>query len=350
MASSRENTVSPVQPTTLDAKIRHILFRPWDCQIVAAAVRFGLPEMLSDGPLSAAEVATRIGGDPGTTERFLLACGVIGLVERNADLDFALSELGACLRGDANTEANRALLNTSEGMWSRMARMHETIVTGQPTRDANGENLYEYYRHNPRERAWHAAAMADLSADAGDAMAQHYDFRPYAGIVDVGGSMGVLLAKILAAAPRASGTVFDLPGIVEPARQAAPAYGLGERLTFVGGSFFTDDTPKGDLYLIKQVLCDWDDDDAARILANIYRCAPAGSRLAVIEWVRPAGPAPDEMDIMSLCLGVVTGGRVRTEAEFVSLIERVGYRFEGVVDVPSGTDTRAWNVLQAVRP
>jgi hypothetical protein len=350
MASSREDTASPVQQAVPGAALSRILYGPWDCQIVAAAVRFGLAETLSRGPLSAAEFAARIGGDPAMTERFLLACGVLGLVERTADRDFALTELGACLRVDVNTLANTALMNTSEGMWSRMARLPETVLTGRPTRDANGEDLYGYYRHNPRERGWHAAAMAGLGADAGDALARHYDFRAYSGIVDVGGSTGVLLSRVLAAAAHASGTVFDLPGIVEAGREAASAYGLGERLAFVGGSFFTDDTPKGDLYLIKQVLCDWGDEDAARILANTYRCAPAGSRLAVIEWVRPAGPEPDDMDIMSLCLGVVTGGRVRTEAEFVSLIEGVGYRFEAAVDVPSGNSPRPWNVLQAVRP
>ncbi|MEO6089943.1 MAG: methyltransferase [Umezawaea sp.] len=350
MASTPENAAPPVHQTGIGRTLSQIVFRPWDCQIVAAAVRFGLAEKLSERPRPANWFAAEIGGDPATTERFLLACGVIGLVERNAEHDFALTELGAALRAGENTMPNMALMNMSEGMWSRMSRLPETILTGRPVRDANGEDLYDYYAHNPSERGWHAAAMADLSNDAGLALAEQFDFGPYNKVVDIGGSMGVLLSKVLTAASHVSGTVFDLPKIVESAQQAAPAYRLGDRLVFEGGNFFSDDVPKGDLYLIKQVLCDWSDEDAARILANTYRGAPSGSVLAVVEWARPDDPQPNHLDIMSLCLEVVTGGRVRTESEFVALIESVGYRFEAATTVASGISPRPWNVLQAVRP
>ncbi|MBB4686774.1 methyltransferase [Amycolatopsis jiangsuensis] len=243
-----------------------------------------------------------------------------------------------------------ALMQMGEGMWNRMARLHETVLTGRPVHDDRGEELYDYYVRHPQERGWHAAAMADLTDDAGTALAEQYDFAPYQEIVDIGGSMGLLLSKILPAAAHANGTVVDRPQIVEQARANAGAYGLGDRLSFTGGDFFASDLPRGDLYLLKTVLCDWGDENASRILANAFRCTPPGGRLAVIDWVRPAGPEPSELDIMSISLEVVTGGRIRTEAEFVTLIESVGYRFDSAVTVASRERSRPWYVLQATRP
>jgi SAM-dependent methyltransferase len=332
-------------------RLTQIVFRPWDFQIVATAVRFELAERLAAGPRTSADLAAELGAHPETFELFLLTCGLLGLVERDGENGFALTELGASLGGGGGALQNMTMMNMGEGMWNRMGRLHETVLTGHPVRDAQGDDLYGYYEHNQRERAWHAAAMADFSVDAGRGLAEHYDFSPYAEIVDVGGSLGVLLSHVLGAAPQARGTVFDVPDIVERGRAAAvDAAPPADRIDFVEGNFFEDAPPPADLYLMKQVLCDWSDENAARILANVHRGAPSGSRLAVVDWTRPAGPEPDHIDMMSLCLQVVTGGRVRTEAEFAALIEGAGFRFESAVTVPSGLNPRPWTVLQAVRP
>jgi SAM-dependent methyltransferase len=350
MTSTQKKPALPAHETEAGRTLSHLVYRPWDGQLVAAAVRFGLAEKLADGPRSAGSFAAEIGGNPRTVEQFLRACGVLALVERDERGEYALTELGASLRADTGLLANMALMQMGEGMWNRMARLHETVLTGRPIRDDRGEELYDYYTRYPEERGWHAAAMADLTTDAGQAMAEQYDFGPYHEIVDIGGSMGLLLSKVLPAAPHVHGTVVDRPPIVENAREVARTYGLGDRLSFFGGDFFASDLPKGDLYLLKTVLCDWGDENAARILANAFRCTPPGGKLAVIDWVRPDDPAPHELDIMSISLEVVTGGRVRTEAEFVALIESVGYRFDSTKTVASRARSRPWYVREATRP
>src|SRR4051812_33975772 len=81
-------------------RLTQIVFRPWDFQIVAAAVRFELPERLAAGPRSSADLAAELGAHPETLELFLLTCGLLGLVERTADGAFALTGLGVSLGGD----------------------------------------------------------------------------------------------------------------------------------------------------------------------------------------------------------------------------------------------------------
>ncbi|MEV5708046.1 methyltransferase [Actinoallomurus sp. NPDC052274] len=331
-------------------QLNRIVFRPWDAQILSAAVRFDLAGRLSGGPRTAADLAAEIEADPGSFGRFLGACATLGVVQRDADGRYALTAVGEYLRTGDGGLGNVILMNTTPGIWNRAARLHESVLTGRMVLDEAGENLYEYYGHHPQERSWHAAAMADLSIDAGEVIAEHYDLSAYSTIVDVGGSWGVLLSRVLRAAPHAKGMVFDLPGIVEGGREATAGSDVADRLSFVEGSFFADAPPAGDLYIIKQVLCDWGDEDVARILASCYRGAPPGSRLVVIDWVRPSGPEPSDVDSMSVGLQVVTGGRVRTEEEFVGLIEGAGFRFDSTVTLPSRVIPRPWYLLQAYRP
>lgn len=348
-AASAETASVDTASADAIAALSRMVFRPWDSQIIATAVRFELAERLSAGPRTGAGLAADLGADPDTFDRFLSACAVLGVVERDSSGRYALTAAGRYLESNP-VFRNMLMMNAGHGMWSRMSRLHETVLTGRPVVDDAGEDLYGYYAHNPRERAWHAGAMAGLSVDAGENIATHVDLTPYSTIVDIGGSLGVLLSRLLKAAPHAKGTLFDLPGIVERARAKTFDADVAERLSFVEGSFFTDPPPPADLYIIKQVLCDWGDEDAARILTNVFRSAPPGSRLVVVEWVRPGGPEPSNLDLMSLCLQVVTGGRARTEADFVRLLEGVGYRYESCDTVPSTVSPRPWNLLRATRP
>lgn len=80
--------------------------------------------------------------------------------------------------------------------------------------------------------------MGSISAEASAAVARRYDVAPFRRIVDVGGSQGVLLAGLLPAAPSATGVRFDLPKVVNGAREVLAASGQANRVELAGGDFF----------------------------------------------------------------------------------------------------------------
>src|SRR5258708_21363513 len=83
--------------------------------------------------------------------------------------------------------------------------------------------------------------------------------------VDVGGAYGAQVLAMMQASPGLNGIVLDRPGVVDGAiRQAAEA-GLADRFTGVAGNFF-EEVPSADLYLLKMILHDWDDDACRKIL------------------------------------------------------------------------------------
>jgi hypothetical protein len=125
------------------------------------------------------------------------------------------------------------------------------------------------------------------------------------------------------------------------ARPTVAAY--GGRATLVAGDFFVAVPPGGDVYLLRHILHDWDDDRAVRILANCRRAMGPAGRLLLIETVlRPDG-GPALGTFLDLVMLVMTGGRERTELEYGAVLAAAGFRLVRVVSTPADVD-----VLEAV--
>jgi spermidine synthase len=89
-----------------------------------------------------------------------------------------------------------------------------------------------------------------------------YDFSKFRRIADVGGGEGGLLSAALEAAPIANGILFDQPRAVEAARRTLANRAVSERIEFVAGDFFEAVPTGAGLYVLKQILHDWDDQHA----------------------------------------------------------------------------------------
>jgi ubiquinone/menaquinone biosynthesis C-methylase UbiE len=64
------------------------------------------------------------------------------------------------------------------------------------------------------------------------------------------------------------------------------------RVSLIAGDFFESIPSDGDIYVMKQVLHDWDDPRALAILKNCRRVMKTGAKLLVAELIIPeAGPA-----------------------------------------------------------
>jgi SAM-dependent methyltransferase len=111
-------------------------------------------------------------------------------------------------------------------------------------------------------------------------------------VVDVGGGNGTALAAILAANPQLSGAVVDLPSALDASPEVLAQADVAKRCALVSGNFFTDPLPSADVYVLSQILHDWNDERAAAILRNCRRSITDGGRLLVVDAVVPSGPEP----------------------------------------------------------
>jgi SAM-dependent methyltransferase len=226
----------------------------------------------------------------------------------------------------------------------------EAVITGQPVVErALGTSLYKYLAVHPDEASHFARAMGEMSDGSARQIVAEYDVSSFTRIVDVGGSYGVVLRRLLEAAPRATGVLFDRPEVVERARHAFDGTDLAARVELVGGDFLHEVPRGGDLYVLREVLHNWDDLHARRILENCHRVAVRGSKLLVGEVVLPCEADTTtalafQLDLIAL---VAFGGKERTRDEWTQLLASAGYRLADVRPVPSLS--QPWSLLVADR-
>ena len=183
--------------------------------------------------------------------------------------------------------------------------------------------------------------MATNSRLAAAAVLAAYDFGRFATVVDVGGGHGTLLAAILGRYPHLGGVLFDQPQVVAGAAPVLERAGVAGRCRVAGGSFFAAVPAGGDAYLLKSILHDWDDDEAAAILRACRAAIGAGGTLLVIE--REVGPPNEGPDgkFSDLNMLVELGGRERTREEYGALLAAGGFRLVGVTPTAIG-----WGIIE----
>ncbi len=315
--------------------------------VTMAIANLGIPAVIADGALTPAAVAAAVGADPDATARLLRAGMAVGLLTEDSGGRFALTEMGAWLRPDISSVADIT------GFWqaplvSAMSSLAERVRDGRPANPAAPDGLWNHLGSHPDEASRFFRAMGYITSRMLAALTES-GYRPPDSrrIVDVGGSRGTLLAWLLKAAPRSRGVLFDQPESLAAAPEYLAAQGVADRTELISGSFLTE-VPAGDLHMLSQVLHNWDDEHARRIVENCARSAPSGGSLVVIEPVLPSVPEPAVGHMMDILMMVLFGGRERTAEQHQALIELAGYAF--VREVPLAVAGVAgqppWRILE----
>jgi hypothetical protein len=127
---------------------------------------------------------------------------------------------------------------------------------------------------------------------------------------------------------------MDLPEVQPLATKSIAEAGLSERCRAVGGDFFVD-VPEADLYVLKHVLHDWNDEQCKTILANVSRRMRPGGRLLVIEMVIPDDGSPSAAALMDINMLALLPGRERSGREYGELLASAGMRLETILPTHS---------------
>lgn len=297
---------------------------------VRTAATLRLADHIASGTVRLADLASMVGVHVDALRRllrFLVARGVFAEPETGL---YALTDLARLLL-DNHPARLRARFDLN-GPVARadMSFIHllDTIKTGEPSfSEMYGRPFWEDLNDN-RERVIDFAAMMAANA-AQSGIETEYDWTHVEHVVDVGGGNGTLIYPVLHAHPHVHGTIVDLPGTAETAKDALSAAGLSDRCDVVAGNFF-DPLPAGaDVYLLCKILHDWDDDNAAVILKRCAEAAGTAGRVLIVEMVVTGSEIdPEFTTYLDMQMLVYFGGKERTLEEYSSLAAAAGMNVE----------------------
>ncbi len=303
------------------------LFGLLEHRVLVALCDAGVPDAL-DRPARVADLARRLDIDGDQLDRLCRFAATRGWLRIDRRGRVRATRVTAFLRTD-HPGGWRAWVDFAGGpeVASAVQAMSARGVR-DPFLVANGSSFFDWMKDHPDRWSAFDDAMAAGSRMHALVLADAVDWSGVRHVCDVGGGTGVLLAALLDRLPGVSGTVLDLPGVVERA-VAHP------RVDVLGGNMFERVPAGADTYLLVNVLHDWDDTDAARILGSV--AAGGGDRVVVVDQDRPTVPRRELGVATDLLMAALTpGGRERSRAEVARLASTAGLRLDATVPLASG--------------
>lgn len=293
---------------------------PWLSSAMGTAVLLGLPDQI-DHSKAVADVAASLEVQESMLKRLLDVLVAHGYFKLEGDM-VSHTRLSRALKpGRAGKFCE---LQSSE--WYRRCFSPELVAESfrvglHPYLHSESRTFFESFHSEPERAQLFSEAMAEITSFCGPFLAGAVEVQEGEKVLDVGGGNGKLCSLLARRFPKASFAAFDLSG-------GEPVEGVAR----LEGSFL-DEVPGGfDHLILKNILHDWDDVEALRILSNCSQAVADGGRLTILEMLLPETPRfPDgscgdfRVDWNVLC---TLGGKERRLKEYEVLLGRSGWKLE----------------------
>lgn len=312
-----------------EIKIKQMVLGYWLSQCLYAAAKLGIADLLTDSPKHCDQLAAATNANSDSLYRVLRALAGVGVFAETESRSFQLTPMAECLRGDApNSVKNMTLMVLDELHYGAWGDLLHSVQTGESSFEhLHGMPFFEYLQENPASGETFDRAMMENASKRTKAIVANYNFADVKTVVDVGGGAGILIAAILRNNPHLKGMLLELPQVIKKAPPLLRNAGASDRCQLVEGDFFTTIPTGGDVYLLKNVIHDWDDEKAIAILRNCRRAMGQKGKVLVIERIIHPGNEPAFSKLLDLEMLVMTsGGRERTEVEFRELFKTAGFQ------------------------
>jgi hypothetical protein len=301
----------------------------WPAKTLLSAIEIGVFTELARGPERLDALRSRLGLHPRSARDFLDTLVALGFLSRSGDRYANTPETDVFLDRNKPSYLGGVLEMANARLYPFWANLTEGLRTGLPQNEVKtgDAGLFETLYKDPARLEQFLAAMTGLSHGANMTIARAFPWKDYTTFVDVGTAQGDLAAQIARANPHLQGIGFDLPEVAPIFREYVARVGVGDRLSFVPGSFFEQDLPKADVVLMGHILHDWDLPTKKMLIQKAYDAVPAGGALVVYESIIDDDRSQNAFGLMmSLNMLIETpGGFDYTGADCAGWMKAAGF-------------------------
>lgn len=285
-----------------------------------------IPELLQEGPKTVEEIASAIDGQAVYLQRLLRAISALGFFSYNPETKLWSNSKSS----ELFLSSYKAIINHYENPHIRPLRrvlpkaleIDATIfeAAGVPPPDFSNPQFAEYFH----------VFMESCSRVYLKRLVGHLELPGYSSAIDIGGGTGTLLEYIRAENPNMKLANFDLPNVQEVSLQKLAAANLGD-VEFIAGSFF-ESIPAGfDVYILKNVLHDWSDENCCVILKNIRKVIGEKGLLVIIDFhLTNDDNVGKYAKLDDVKMMVALNGDCKSEKQHLDMLKQSGFRLQKI--------------------
>ncbi len=303
-------------------------------QATYVMAKLGLADELAAGPATAAELARKTNVNAEALARVLRLAAFCELVTELPGDRFELTEVGNLLRVGVEGSMKAHAIMVGEEHYTAWGSLLYSVQTGKPAFEhLFGSPFFDYLAKHPDAQATFDAAMSAGTDVYFESLGDAFDFGAVRVLVDVGGGNGSLAAMVLKRQPQLQAVVYDQPQVLAAADRYLTVAGVRDRCRLVTGNFFESVPEGGDVYLLSNIVHDWDDERAIHILKNCRAAISHEGTVLLVEAVVPEHGTPSAAAVADVNMLVLLSGRERTAAQFESLLGAAGLALNKITAV-----------------
>jgi O-methyltransferase domain/Dimerisation domain len=301
----------------------------WPAKTLLSAIEMGLFTELAGGPERFDDLRGRLGLHPRSARDFLDTLVALGFLTRDGDRYANTGETNLFLDRRKPSYVGGILEMANHRLYPFWGHLTEALRTGLPQNEVKtgGPGIFETLYADPARLKEFLAAMTGISHGANLAIARSFPWKDYRTFVDVGTAQGDLAVQVVRANPHLQGHGFDLPEVAPIFEGYVAAAGVGDRLSFLPGSFFEQPLPKADVVMMGHILHDWDLPTKKMLIGKAFDALPAGGAFIVYEAIIDDDRSKNAFGLMmSLNMLIETpGGFDYTGADCTGWMREAGF-------------------------
>ena len=278
-------------------------------RVLHIANKLDLFTVLGAEDLDLSEICEKCESKPAMTEKLLIACAAMGLVEKTRD-KYKNSAIAAdyLVRGAPLYQGN--IIAHSEHVQGLWDKFEEQLYLEPPGKDDESKQHRDFIM-----------GMDNITAAGrGQIFLDNIDLSGRKKLLDVGGGPGSYSILACRKYPELEAVVFDLPETIEIAKEVIARENMQDRITLRPGDWNTDSFGEGfDAALLSNVMHGADYNVEMK-LNKTYDCLISGGLLVVQEFVlndEKTGP------LIPALFNIMVGAFSRRD--LISVIEKAGF-------------------------
>jgi SAM-dependent methyltransferase len=243
-------------------------------RIILTAIELDLFTILDKEPLSADELARRVGADPRALRRLLDCLVITGMLGADGET-YRLPPSAASLAAH-HPRSVLPMARHLNHLWDKWSRLTDVIRTGrnpiaQEAVEKSDDSLEAFIQ-----------AMHVVGRSLSEEIAESVELDSFECLLDIGGATGSYTIAFLRRNPHLRAVLFDLERVIPMAEQRLRQDRLLERVTLQAGDFYVDDLPAGcDVALLSAIIHQNSPSQNVDLFAKIHRALEPGGALLI---------------------------------------------------------------------
>jgi len=287
-----------------------------------AAVKLDLFTQVSQGALTLPKIGSALSLSPLNTERLVVACTSLGLLEKDGENYCNASDVERFLVKGKPTYIGPWIL-FSGWDFERWKELANFLKSDAPTKTLGlCDGLTE-----DMAREYHEATYS-VGLGAGILFARNVDMSKRSLILDLGGGSGAYCIAALQKYPHLKAIVLDFEPVCKVAQEFIAQWGLQSKISTHPGDFINDPLPSGaDIMIMASNLPQYNETALGKVLRKAYEALAIGGEFHLVgetlddDKTGPLGPAL--WGIHEAVFG--SEGKAHSEKEVKEYMETTGF-------------------------